>query len=364
MIANSTPIKIALVLGVVILFAIPITHAYALQQAAGTAKFDIKPGESDTFAWGLRSDDQAKTITVHLSTDGEGSQFLSFPESATIEPLGTIFVTIRVTIPDDYPGNIELKPKMFATEFGEEGGTTRINVRMVKSVNLSIHPNADPELRVDWQALKAQEEQAAASEIQPTQESGSPQEQADSEKVIEGTQITQQETSEATGPVSFGTPEVEMDEEPEMTQVETVESEAQVSGEQGGGCLIATAAFGSELAPQVQLLREIRDNTVLNTQSGTAFMTGFNQFYYSFSPTIADLERENPAFKEVVKITLTPLLTSLSILNYADIDSEEEMLTYGIGIILLNAGMYFAAPALLIVRLSKKKLTKTGFTNS
>ena len=67
-----------------------------------------------------------------------------------------------------------------------------------------------------------------------------------------------------------------------------------------GGCLIATATYGSELAPQVQLLREIRDNTVLQTQSGTSFMTAFNQFYYSFSPAIADYERENIIFKETV----------------------------------------------------------------
>ena len=100
-----------------------------------------------------------------------------------------------------------------------------------------------------------------------------------------------------------------------------------------GGCLIATAAFGSELAPQVQFLREIRDNTVLQTQSGTIFMAGFNQFYYSFSPAIADYERENPAFKEAVKITLTPLLTSLTLLQYVDIDSESEMLGYGLSLI-------------------------------
>ena len=118
-----------------------------------------------------------------------------------------------------------------------------------------------------------------------------------------------------------------------------------------GGCLIATATFGSEMAPQVQLLREIRDNTVLQTESGTSFMTGFNQFYYSFSPVIADYERENPAFKEAVKITLTPLLTSLTLLQYADIDSESEMLGYGIGIILLNIGMYFIAPAVLITKI-------------
>jgi len=121
----------------------------------------------------------------------------------------------------------------------------------------------------------------------------------------------------------------------------------------GGGCLIATAAYGSEMAPQVQLLREIRDNKVLSTESGHSFMTGFNTFYYSFSPTIADWERESPAFKETVKLGLTPLLTSLSILNHVDIDSEQEMLGYGIGIILMNIGMYFVAPAIVISRIRK-----------
>jgi hypothetical protein len=119
--------------------------------------------------------------------------------------------------------------------------------------------------------------------------------------------------------------------------------------------LIATAAFGSEMAPQVQFLREIRDNTVLQTESGTSFMTGFNQFYYSFSPVVADYERENPAFKEAVKIAITPMLTSLAILNYVDIDSEEEMLGYGIGIILLNIGMYFVAPAVIIFKIRNRK---------
>ena len=126
------------------------------------------------------------------------------------------------------------------------------------------------------------------------------------------------------------------------------------SSDGGGGCLIATAAFGSELSPQVQFLREIRDNTVLQTESGTSFMAGFNQFYYSFSPAIADYERENPTFKEAVKLTLTPLLTSLTLLHYADIDSESEMLGYGIGVILLNIGMYFVAPAVLIMTIKKR----------
>ena len=118
-----------------------------------------------------------------------------------------------------------------------------------------------------------------------------------------------------------------------------------------GGCLIATASYGSELAPQVQQLRELRDNTVLQTKSGSMFMAGFNQFYYSFSPMIADYERENPAFREAVKLTITPLLASLTLLQHTGIDSEYEMLGYGISIILLNIGMYIIAPAVLIMKI-------------
>jgi peptidyl-prolyl cis-trans isomerase B (cyclophilin B) len=121
----------------------------------------------------------------------------------------------------------------------------------------------------------------------------------------------------------------------------------------GGGCLIATATFGTELAPQVQQLRETRDNVLLKTESGKSFLTQFNQLYYSFSPTISDLERQNPIFKETTRIVITPLLTSLSILNYLDIDSEAEMIGYGISLIALNIGMYFVAPAYVIHKFRK-----------
>ncbi len=122
----------------------------------------------------------------------------------------------------------------------------------------------------------------------------------------------------------------------------------------GGGCLIATAAFDSELAPQIQSLRELRDNKLLPTKSGSEFVTVFNNVYYSFSPQVADLEREHPLFKEMIKISITPLITSLSILNYLDMDSEIEVIGYGASIILLNVGMYFGAPAMVIMRLIKK----------
>ncbi|MCZ6583195.1 MAG: S8 family serine peptidase [Thaumarchaeota archaeon] len=119
------------------------------------------------------------------------------------------------------------------------------------------------------------------------------------------------------------------------------------------GCLIATAAFGSDMAPQVQLLRETRDNVLLETSSGSLFMEGFNAFYYSFSPTVAQWERDSPVFKEMVKATITPLITSLSILNYVDIDSEFEVVGYGMSVILLNISMYFLLPVLAVIRIKR-----------
>ncbi len=123
--------------------------------------------------------------------------------------------------------------------------------------------------------------------------------------------------------------------------------------EEGGGCLIATATYGSELSPQVQQLRELRDNKLLNTESGISFMNTFNDFYYSFSPYIADYERENPVFKEIVKLGITPMISSLSILNYVDMDSETEVLGYGISLIILNLGMYIGIPASVIIGIRK-----------
>lgn len=119
------------------------------------------------------------------------------------------------------------------------------------------------------------------------------------------------------------------------------------------GCLVATAAYGTELAPQVQMLRELRDNIIYDTASGTAFMAGFNSVYYMFSPAIADMERQNPALRDMVRAAITPLLSSLMLLHHLEIDSELEMLTYGSAIIALNAGMYIAAPAFIVHRIAR-----------
>ena len=120
----------------------------------------------------------------------------------------------------------------------------------------------------------------------------------------------------------------------------------------GGGCLIATATYGSEMATEVQQLRELRDNQLMNTESGTAFMSTFNDVYYSFSPTIADMEREHPMFKEAVKLAITPMISSLALMENAE--SESDVLSIGLSVIALNLGMYLAVPAIVIVGIRKR----------
>jgi hypothetical protein len=90
----------------------------------------------------------------------------------------------------------------------------------------------------------------------------------------------------------------------------------------------------------------------MNTESGSTFMTGFNELYYTFSPTIADMERESPMFKEAVKISLTPLLSSLAIMENAE--SESEVLGLGLSVIALNLGMYIGLPAFGLIGIRKR----------
>jgi tetratricopeptide (TPR) repeat protein len=144
-----------------------------------------------------------------------------------------------------------------------------------------------------------------------------------------------------------------LDVNPESVFTLQMERDAKILLEEsnGGGCLIATATYGSELSPQVQQLRELRDNQLLNTESGTAFMSTFNDIYYSFSPIVADYERENPLFKEVVKLAITPMISSLSLMENAE--SESEVLGMGLSVIMLNLGMYLGVPAVVIVGIRK-----------
>jgi len=136
------------------------------------------------------------------------------------------------------------------------------------------------------------------------------------------------------------------------SESKSLEEQTTQQSEEGGGCLIATATYGSEMSQQVQQLRELRDNQLLQTESGKQFMGMFNDIYYSFSPTIADMEREHPMFKQAVKLAITPMISSLSLMENAE--SESEVLGLGLSVITLNIGMYLGIPAIIIIGIKKR----------
>ncbi len=73
-------------------------------------------------------------------------------------------------------------------------------------------------------------------------------------------------------------------------------------------CLIATVTFGSELAPEVQLLRNFRDHSIMKTDAGSNFMVAFNEWYYSFSPYVANYLSTHSVERTAMKGVLYPLI--------------------------------------------------------
>jgi len=285
-----------------------ISNVEGIGQTTTEREFHLNPGESHTYQWGLLNDEE-ETIVLKLWAEGDGKELLSFPETLEVEPSVWTFLEITITIPEDHPNDVLLEPQLYALIDRQRAeGSVAINVQLR---NLPMIFIGNPVIEEVVEEKPQTEEVAETVEEKPAEK-----EQEPGEFIISA-------------------------------------PEEQETAEEGGGCLISTATFGSEFAPQVQMLREIRDNKLLSTESGSSFMAGFNTLYYSFSPAIADMERQSPIFKEAVKITITPLITSLSILNYVDMDSEAEVLGYGISLIILNIGMYFVAPAILITKLRR-----------
>jgi len=72
----------------------------------------------------------------------------------------------------------------------------------------------------------------------------------------------------------------------------------------GGGCFIATAAFGSYLDPHVKGLRDFRDRYLLTNSLGQAFVN----YYYRYSPPIADAIKKHESLKAATRWALIPVV--------------------------------------------------------
>ena len=273
-----------------------------------------------------------------MSSSGIGQELLSFSSEIDLPAKRGVKVPITVTIPNDYEDNVILTPYVFATQEGvADSGMSKINIAMMKILEIKIGDNPiAKEIERQTDVTESKDEPIA----EPT-----PEVQPKSQMMINTEETKQVITSE---PTMDPEPIMEPTSEPTIQcgkGAELVDGYCKVvTTDEGGSCLIATAAYGTELAPQVQFLREVRDNTVLSTASGTAFMTGFNTLYYSFAPTVADWERENPFFQDAVRLYITPMISTLSIMSLADSGNNAQVLGLGITVIALNLAMYIGIP--------------------
>jgi hypothetical protein len=124
------------------------------------------------------------------------------------------------------------------------------------------------------------------------------------------------------------------------------------------GCLIATATFDSPLAPQVQQLREFRQNTIYSTESGTQFMTAFNAWYYSFSPVVADFIDDHPQIKPPMRVILTPLLGILTLaqMSFSVLSVRPDIAVIVSGLVASTLiGIIYAFPVLFVLLLVIRK---------
>lgn len=129
------------------------------------------------------------------------------------------------------------------------------------------------------------------------------------------------------------------------------DAEEQAVTVRDSACLIATAAFGSELAPQVQYLRGFRDDRIMSTAAGQSFMGAFNAVYYSFSPHVADYEREQPWLQGIVRIAIYPLLGILTVSERAYSASEGEYGAVAAGLAASSMiGAVYLAPLAFSIR--------------
>jgi len=76
-----------------------------------------------------------------------------------------------------------------------------------------------------------------------------------------------------------------------------------------GKCFIATAAYGSPIAPQVAFLRNIRDKGLRKTRIGTIFIDAYEWVYYKFSPYVAEVMIQRRSFKTFMKwVVVNPIV--------------------------------------------------------
>ena len=125
------------------------------------------------------------------------------------------------------------------------------------------------------------------------------------------------------------------------------------------GCIIVTATFGSPMAPEVLYMRHVRDDLIGSNQVGKMLVAGWNTFYYSWSPPIAESISKYEPLRSTVEILLTPLfgIVHSTAYTYNTIAPFNSGLASTIGFLsaaIMSIAVYVAIPILGLGVLTRK----------
>ncbi|MEM1538428.1 MAG: CFI-box-CTERM domain-containing protein [Candidatus Nezhaarchaeales archaeon] len=297
---------------------------------------------------------QAVEVGVEVTNVGEeaGEYTLTLKVNGRVETSKTVSLmggareAVKFSLVKDQPGTYSVEV---------DGLTGSFNVKLVpaefKLVRISVNP------------LKVKVGEAVNVTVEVLNVGGQEGVKTVSLKVNEVIEATKDVTVKAgeTKPVTFmvvkkepGTYKVEAD---GLTSTFTVEAPPP------SRCLIATATYGSELTPEVQLLRGFRDDVVLSTFAGSMFMESFNAWYYSWSPMVAEAIAKSQIIKEAVKIILYPLMGILKgsvtfIYPALSFNPELGIIVTGIVISSLIGVTYLTPPLTILLIVLKRRSRK------
>jgi len=260
----------------------------------GSTSFSRLPTISATFydAGGINASSaiiKLDSREVSLVADTSGFSFV--PDSPLTRGVHTVFVSVK-----DYAGNIASKTWSFTVQILDTEKPVIMtmvssNGSMLNNATVTISAFYSDNVAIDLTSISLNidgvpvtPDVLTASRIEYTS------------NFTEGSHAVQLSVSDLTGNIATASWSFTVKSPPPPSR-----------------CIIATATYGSESAPQVQFLRDFRETLALKTFAGSSFMAVFNAWYYSWSPPVAASIAPDPTVKAIMRVILEPLLYILQL---------------------------------------------------
>jgi sugar lactone lactonase YvrE len=128
----------------------------------------------------------------------------------------------------------------------------------------------------------------------------------------------------------------------------------------GSPCLIATATYGGSYAAEVVYMRHVRDDLIGSNEVGKILVTGWNKFYYSWSPPIAYTISESTGLKSIFSILLLPLLGMIHVIAFeyniiAPFSTELASIISFLTAAILATSIYIILPVFAMLKIRTRK---------